>query len=640
MSYPYLEYQIIYQTKELYNYIDIDWDRYELKLYIRTNPSTRTLIPTSDLNLITRQYTPEILKIYTQTIYRYITPLTEGKGVVRFEYLYNNENLYLDININVFKQNLYPKIKIVPYLNNEEQLKYLNKENNVYRVKFFIYFSETDFVEIPADHPELSIRVSDKNILYDKDINGGYFTLLNPGTCRVNAYFPYALKQYYINEEFLIYETFLKNIWMKHFIGSYDFSLLQTNKKLKILIDSLMEFLDILNAYNNDIQHMNNIMQIKSKFLDVIGISLGFEKDNLYDSQNLSWVYEQLFRELISNLMDLIRLRGTKLSYELFFSALGYDIELLEYWFDADGNLIEMNYEDEALSSFYAFRYESSYHAYSSDGAPLEDVQTAHMDPRYLSDKENDYNFASKSKFARAIIEEKEGVYNPLAFSGEQRILIKKYLDWLKPNHIEYLQEVYRQNLTRFGPNPGDIGEELFSLLDSNSNFIIATLIDIVGYYINDDGNLIPLPPPSGLPEEPEDWPPGVWVPPPGSNPEQTYYGPYDPSTASGMAIERLKKTEESILFGSILEWNETLDIPVFYDSIYDYDNAEEDSYGLRYDIGRLLYDGELSTININEFSNKYTSYKLTHTNEETIEYLMSYFNISQYICQNIISIL
>jgi hypothetical protein len=39
-------------------------------------------------------------------------------------------------------------------------------------------------------------------------------------------------------------------------------------------------------------------------------------------------------------MFDLISVRGTKLTYELFFNALGYITTFEEFWYDNDGNLI------------------------------------------------------------------------------------------------------------------------------------------------------------------------------------------------------------------------------------------------------------------------------------------------------------
>ena len=68
-------------------------------------------------------------------------------------------------------------------------------------------------------------------------------------------------------------------------------------------------------------------------------------------------------------------MRGTQLAYEIFFRALGYFIELQEFWYDVDGNLIEINPTDESKSTFFA---------YNTYGELIDPIPYPRRDPRYF----------------------------------------------------------------------------------------------------------------------------------------------------------------------------------------------------------------------------------------------------------------
>jgi hypothetical protein len=101
------------------------------------------------------------------------------------------------------------------------------------------------------------------------------------------------------------------------------------------------EFFDIIYAYCADVKNITDPINIKWKMLTMLGESYGFQRmtfPNGRDSKE--HIGEYMYRELLSNLVDLLEIRGTKLSYDLLFNALGYDISLKEFWYDEIGNLI------------------------------------------------------------------------------------------------------------------------------------------------------------------------------------------------------------------------------------------------------------------------------------------------------------
>ena len=176
------------------------------------------------------------------------------------------------------------------------------------------------------------------------------------------------------------------------------------------------------------------------KFLNNIGQNLGFDRFDVYNQDTeFEFVSNFLYRELLKNLINLLNISGTRRSYELFFSALGYDIQLLEYWWDSDGNLVEKNYLDDGRQ--FPGNTRSTFRKYTSDGVYLNQIS---KDPVRFNTPQNNYNIAQKSNFVQPIISKKPGFAG--SYTLENRQLIRFYLNFLKPIHIKYFSEILVQD--------------------------------------------------------------------------------------------------------------------------------------------------------------------------------------------------
>lgn len=657
--YPKLYIKILYNNKPVFNHIEVN-KQYELEIYIQHDETTFTLIPSSNTSCIIRSTTFNV-QYYTDNEKRYL--FTKQIGNYDFTIEYNNIT-YTDTLYIYEYTPFFPKLLLVPYYydvaNNTtiEQPKFLDI-NEQYYFNFYILFNNNIKYKIPYSdiiNERFQCIIVDKNVSYVKNSNYEYVVhIKEPGSCQCNLYYDYCGRKLYTITEIVVYEPFLRNNYLKYLLPRFDATNIQKNTKVKVLFDTLMELLDITYAYMEDLKSINNAYEVKAKYLDNFGASRGFIKSNVYEGKEVEWIYEKLYRELLINLLDLLQIRGTKLAYELFFGALGYDIQITEFWFDVDGNLIEIDPNNELNSTFYKYRL---------DGTPLEDIQKAHIDPRSKCSSTNSYNYVSKSKYIRTNITPKTTIPLSLALSNEQQILIQQYLQYLKPNHIEYLQNVISFNITR------DLDDEhkdfLTTLLDGNQSQFIHNLFHVYGVYIDDTNTHWQLSPLSAYPEKPDFIP--YWVPPIGllNNIEYFYSGVWDGppygyphsnnfgenGLSRGMCIEHITTLQDSILLGSILSLIDSLTIPHVYDSIYKYDATEiittQDpnfpnkndyipSYKLQYDIGPAIYDGAFTTINTIDFYNHYTTLRTTYTESHTIQQLSAMYHISPQQCYNIL---
>lgn len=332
---------------------------------------------------------------------------------------------------------MYPYLKINILQNGVDVGKFVNVENEYVELQVILQTSSSTFSILNPIDSKLSIKVLDTNVNFRATDGFGILIPVREGSCQIGIYYTLSNgNTIYLKEELVVYESFFKDNYLTYFVGEYDKKLISENKLLKIVLDTCMEFFDIYFAYVHDIDGINNPYDIKSKFLQNLAITMGFDKiEFLSEGNSLEYKIDKIYRELLGNLLSLIQLRGTKLSYELFFGSLGYDVELLEFWYDGDGNLVEINNDDESASTFKR---------YTVFGVPYDVVST--IDPRLNVSYKNDYNINQKSNYILPIIETKD-TNNPFQYSGKQKLLINNFLEYLQPGHIEYLLNIIKINI-------------------------------------------------------------------------------------------------------------------------------------------------------------------------------------------------
>lgn len=322
-------------------------------------------------------------------------------------------------------------------------------------------------------------------------------------------------ERFIVSTQFLSHGSFFKDNYLDYLLPQLDSENIKTNQFVKSIFDTLMEMIDILYAYNEDLRVISNFREGKSKFISMLAQNVGFERIDFTDDGT---IYEsssnESFRELIANMFDLISVRGTKLTYELFFNALGYTTTFEEFWYDNDGNLIEINSDDESKSTFYA---------YSTDGSLLDNPPYPRPDPRknnnllsndyndfgeyirilnsngsisyipknnvILSDKNNNFDVNvfknNKSNYVKITINNSinDNVYqDPQNFSIEKKIIIKRYLEFLRPSHIQYILETFQEDMPVDTFDVASILEEQLgiSILNEFKDYLVDEIANII----------------------------------------------------------------------------------------------------------------------------------------------------------------
>jgi hypothetical protein len=310
------------------------------------------------------------------------------------------------------------------------------------------------------------VELFDSNITYNSETRE--FTFQGEGTAKVKVLLLDNATNTYFHEQIdvLIYDSFFRTNYLDSFFSEYDSKLIRANEKLKIIMDALMQYLDILYAYKKDIQNLTDARNVKSKYLSLLGQTFGFEKIDFTNENSANEAsVEFLYREILVNLFDILNIRGTKLSYELFFNALGFDIKLEEFWFNSDGNLVQIDVVEDDTGDV-----NSTYLTYDTSGAPVLIGPEINKDPRKYNTANNAYNIANKSNYVRPIITNKIDNVGQLAnFNIERKKIIKKYLEFLRPQHIQYLTTVITANLSYIYDNDGNLIQDSEVLLLFNT---------------------------------------------------------------------------------------------------------------------------------------------------------------------------
>jgi hypothetical protein len=311
--------------------------------------------------------------------------------------------------------------------------------NDIGKLSLWVERRDGTTENITGDANSKIYSLDKDNIFIPDDTNNGTtvdIVFIKEGSGVIKAFFKEDNRTLYTAKQFICHSSFFKDNYLDHFFSSFEKEKLTKFKRVKTTFDTLMEMMDILYAYNEDLKVIPNFSDGKSKFLSLMSQNIGLER---IDFTQLNSQYEdksvEIWKELTANLLDLLSIRGTTLAYELFFGALGYNIQLQEFWYDSDGFLIDINPFDDSLSTFYR---------YNLDGSFVDDPPIARPDPRRFASPNNDYFKNSKSNIVRVTISNSKNTAfapEPTSFSSEKRNIISSYLEFLRPSHIQYIKE-------------------------------------------------------------------------------------------------------------------------------------------------------------------------------------------------------
>jgi hypothetical protein len=159
---------------------------------------------------------------------------------------------------------------------------------------------------------------------------------------------------------FQVMYTFKYSTIKTFFLDNYGYYLPEIDKlnffnkqKMKLYQEAFMREFDRFSDIIDEIYNVVDIDKTPGEYLNYIAQSIGYERE---DKKLLK---DSSFRELIKNIIEVYKIKGTNYSFELFFNFLGFEAELKEFWFDKryGDNAITMNSytntTNKNLHSFY-----------------------------------------------------------------------------------------------------------------------------------------------------------------------------------------------------------------------------------------------------------------------------------------------
>lgn len=116
-----------------------------------------------------------------------------------------------------------------------------------------------------------------------------------------------------------------KNIWQ--FLPEYDREQMLSQPKIKLFMESIGRKLDQVEDKLTRLQDIYDIDETPDELLNYLGQMLGYEKED-FSLSNVS------FRELLKNIIEIYKIKGTNYSFSFFFKFLGFNVNLKEFYFN------------------------------------------------------------------------------------------------------------------------------------------------------------------------------------------------------------------------------------------------------------------------------------------------------------------
>lgn len=172
----------------------------------------------------------------------------------------------------------------------------------------------------------------------------------------------------------------IRNFFKKNyqnFLPEIDYIYTQEKPKLKLYIESLMKELDKFSDIIDKIYDVVDIDKAPTEYLNYLAQLIGYEREDSVLLQDSS------YRELIKNMIEIYKIKGTNYSFELFLNFLGFDITLYEYWFDK-----RFYYSKSSVNNYTGSSDRDSSYFYMSPIKPTEIVYDDFYKNIVVSDKD------------------------------------------------------------------------------------------------------------------------------------------------------------------------------------------------------------------------------------------------------------
>jgi hypothetical protein len=159
-------------------------------------------------------------------------------------------------------------------------------------------------------------------------------------------------------------KTFFRQKY-KYFLPEFDYDMINSEEKTKLYQEAFMREFDKFTMVIDNLYNIVDLDKIPTEYLNYLAQIIGYERDDYQLLTNSS------FRELLKNIIEIYRIKGTNYSFELFFNLLGFEIIPKEFWFDR-------RFGDTSISAnaYTASTNKDSYLFYLTPNKPTDAIPT------------------------------------------------------------------------------------------------------------------------------------------------------------------------------------------------------------------------------------------------------------------------
>jgi len=258
---------------------------------------------------------------------------------------------------------------------------------------------------------------------------------------------PFVPKDLYKNIFYTFKHSTLKKFFSenwKRFFPEYDVLNIESSEQLKLFQNSLMQQFDKFSDIIDEIYNLQDINLIPDKYLSYLAQLIGYEREERELLSNSS------FRELIKNIIEIYRIKGTNFSFELFFGFLGFETSILEYWFDK-------RYFDEGIrfNSFTGSSEKNRFDFYLTPIKPTDTIPDGMFKPYSVLENQITETLG-ENEFSNLISSQR---YSLEQILGEEKGYRETPYSFFKTNIVEF-------NISRFSSRTFTENEEIDDFAD------------------------------------------------------------------------------------------------------------------------------------------------------------------------------
>lgn len=223
-----------------------------------------------------------------------------------YRILANDENFPI-----IFKENDFYCTSIIQVIEALDDL--INKN---YKKEF-----ENDTIENIKNNPSIIEKI--KNLNY-------YYSIENYSSPQdenlIKSFIHYLAYQYKHGN--------LSNFWrdnlLKYF-SRYDEKIIKSDPKLSLLFEIFGRMLDRIDELIEKMKNLYDLEKVESEYLNYVSEIFGLHKEDFSITLD-----DNAFREILKYIKQFYKLKGNAKVYTIFFKLLGYDVEIIQLYWDRD----------------------------------------------------------------------------------------------------------------------------------------------------------------------------------------------------------------------------------------------------------------------------------------------------------------